>query len=188
MHCSSPIYALAVASCECPDGRFVLLLETAARGERLDKFVRNIGEAEDIEMRTYWFHLAKDAYAQAGRALAELHSTKSEKIHFIPSKSVTKMEESEKIVLANPVIIEAINSKISVQAFKHYLEKSLEDALKHKICYTFAHGDAHSENIFYDREDNQIYLIDLVRLHSSVTFFHEPIQDGVIDLIQIEDN
>lgn len=184
---SSPVTPLAVASCVYQGEQYVLLLETAAGGKRLDQFVLEAGKAKG-DIRDCALQLAAEAYAQAGRALAELHSRKSLKTFSIPQINREKFKKHENAIFSNPGIVKAIEKEIPIRFLKEYLAISYQEALKLLFPYTYWHGDAHSENLFYDLEIKRIYFIDVVRLHASIDIFGDPILDGAADLLHLEEN
>lgn len=184
---SFPVVPLALASCIYQEQQYILLLETAAKGQRLDKFVLNTGKASG-ENREYALKCALEAYGQAGRALAELHFRKSPGKFSIPQINLEKFKKREAAILSNPSIMLAVEKEISINLFKEYLESTYNEALQLEFPYTFWHGDAHSENLFYDLEQKKIYFIDVVRMHASIDFFGDPILDGVADLLHLEEN
>lgn len=185
----SPIEQLAFALCTENENEWGLLLETAAKGKRLDEYISDIGKTEiGLENRKKSLNLAKTAMTHLGVSLARLHQSHPSTPELIPNTYSEKMNLKLNQVLNTPFIINELSKFFVIADFINYIEEVKSNALSSKLKYSFVHGDAHLGNVFFDPESNNCSFIDLCGLYQSIDILGQPLLHGVIDCVRIEDS
>lgn len=166
-----------------------LLLETAAKGQRIDQFVYRLGDfAPNSREREAFFEICEKVFRRMAESFAALHARKSSRSFFIPMQNIEKYNHKLSEVLENPFIIREIVKHFPLDIFIQYVEKIKTDAINVPIFYSYWHGDAHLGNMFYDDSEDIFYFIDVAKLHHSISIKGEPLLDRTMDLVRIEEN
>lgn len=163
----------------CHDGMedWGLLLESAATGKPLKEYINSDG------------NVPEKAFRRFGQGLAQLHhKTKANHPSTIPEKYTNKFDELMASAKTNALIMERLNEVVRPNLFFQYLEQVKKDALQAPVYFSCCHGDPNLGNVFYDHETDDLYLIDLSKLHHSSDRHGNPLADGALDLIKVEKN
>lgn len=184
-----PIKPIALASYSNKDGEWGLLMETAAKGQRVDQFVYQLGNCEPrSKERKELLKVCQYIFQRIAESLAELHEIKSAKPFPIPQEEIEKFVNKVLVIQENPFVMEQIEKHCSVDDFFQYLEEIKTMALKVEFFYSYMHGDFHLGNMLYDPSENDFYFIDVAKLHHSISKNGEPLQNGAKDLMTVEGN
>lgn len=166
-----------------------LLLETAASGKRLDEYIfplRLPGVA--LEERAACIKSARSALARMGYSLAALHSIKATSLNRIPSVNLERYTARYGAILGNAFICRELSRHCCMQEFIANVERIKSEALSIPVLYSYWHGDAHFGNMFYDEHADEFYFVDVARMHQSVDYYGQPMQDGALDLQRVEES
>lgn len=184
-----PIRPLAYAAYSSQGEEWGLLLETAAKGLRIDQFIYRLGVLRpDSKEREAYFTICQLVFRRLGESFARLHAEKSTRPSPVLSQDIERFDQKVSKILENPLIMQAIQTRFSADAFFLYLENVRAEALKASIFYSYWHGDAHLGNLFYDADEDRVAFIDVAKLHRSLSINDEPLLDGTIDLVRVEEN
>lgn len=149
-----------------------LLLETKAKGKRLDEFLTDP-------------HLKK-ALLRMAESLAELHQIKSPIQGPLPF--LDNYDEKLKKIWDNPALLSELSHHFDLDDFKEYLLSVKKEAMDLSISYSYFHGDAHLGNMFYDEQEDHFYFIDVAKMHQSIDSHSVPLQDGSYDFFRASEN
>lgn len=184
-----PIQQYAFALCQDGEEEWGLLLESPAKGKRLDQYVYEVGHAEaGSETREQMMHRAAKAFNQVGAAIAHLHAPHAATLTSIPPILVAKCDLKLADVLNNPFVVKELEKRMALEEFAEFVGRIKSEALSVPLYYTYVHGDAHLGNIFYDEAHDSCTFIDLAGSHRSIDLHAQPILYGAIDLVRIEDS
>lgn len=184
-----PIKPIAFASYSNQDGEWGLLMETAAKGQRIDQFVYQLGNlVPDSKEREAFLEVCKLVFRRMAESLAELHARKSSQPFSIPERDLAKYVNKVFNILESPFIIEELEKRCSADDFFQYIEKIKANTSNVPVFYSYLHGDAHLGNMFYDLAEDAFYFIDVAKLHLSVSINEEPLLNGTKDLMSVEGN
>ncbi len=166
-----------------------LLLESAAKGQRTDQFVYQLGAlAQGSKEREACLKVCQGVFQRIAESFAKLHARKSAQPSTITATNFTKYENYVSTILQSSFIIQELEKHISRDDFLKYVEKIKAETLHVPLFYSYLHGDAHLGNMFYDPNEDVFYFIDIGKLHQSVSITGEPLLDGTVDLVYIDEN
>lgn len=151
-----------------------LLLETKAKGKRLDQFLSPLNK-----------NSLEKSLTRLAESLAELHQKKSEVFGTLP---IDKFEEKITKILNNNSLKKELSLHLNFDLFIEYIQNIKKQASSLCIPLSYWHGDAHLGNMFYDEEKDQFYFIDVAKMHQSIDFHKEPLQDGAYDYFRALEN
>jgi Ser/Thr protein kinase RdoA (MazF antagonist) len=184
-----PIEQLAFAISSVGEKEWGLLLESVAKGKRLDEFVYDIAEQEiGSDQRLEHFEIAKKAFKRVGANFAQLHAKKASTITSIPPTLIEKIRTKLITIQDNKFVVETLSKYMEVSDFVNYVEGVKNKALEVSLRYTYVHGDAHLGNIFYDPTTDTGTLIDLAGMHRSIDMQGEPILHATVDFVRFIDS
>lgn len=184
-----PIKPIAFAAYSNQDEEWGLLLETAAKGQRIDQFIYQLGSFQPTSKeRKAFLEVCKKIFQKIGEVFAELHSRKSLQTFSIPEQDLAKYNNKISTILESSFISGELKKHFSMENFLQYVENIRDDALNTPLFYSYWHGDAHLGNMFYDTLKDDFYFIDVAKLHHSVSIQEEPLLDGTMDLVRVEEN
>lgn len=184
-----PIMPIAVAAYSNQVEEWGLLLETAARGHRIDQFIYRLGNLTPASKeRKAFLKICQKVFQKSGEAFAELHSRKSFHPYSIPERQLSKYQESICAIMGSPFIYGELEKRVCMEEFLRHIGDIRESALNTPLYYSYWHGDAHLGNMFYDTLKDEFYFIDVAKMHYSVSLNEEPLFDGLVDLVQFEEN
>jgi uncharacterized membrane protein YheB (UPF0754 family) len=190
MHLPSivPVKAIAFSILHDGENQWGLLLESAAKGKRLDQYVMALGNEQiDTQLREQNFRIAQTAFERFGQSLALLHSVRSTEKMPLNETILSKYDDKFHKVLKDPFISSKLSEHFSIDQLISYVSEVKNSALQEPLFYTYAHGDTNLGNVFYDISKDSISYIDLYAMHQSVNISGEPISDPIIDLVRAED-
>ena len=183
------INPIAFAICSNQEEEWGLLLETAAKGRRIDQFVYQLAAfTPDSKEREVFFEICQKVFRRMAESFAKLHATKSSRSFFISMQDIDKYNKRLSEVFESCFIIREMENHVSLNAFFQYVEKIKADALNVAVFHSYWHGDAHLGNMLYDDREDIFYFIDVAKLHHSVSITGEPLLDGTMDLVRVEEN
>lgn len=166
-----------------------LLLETVAKGLRMDQFIHRLGGlGKGSEERQTYFELCKKAFGRMAESFARLHSKKSSQLFLTSNQDVEKYNMRFSAILKSPFVLQEMEKRFSLDRFIQYVEKVKADALNIPLFHSYWHGDPHLGNLFYDEHEDLFYFIDAAKMHYSISNKGEPLLDGTIDLMRNEEN
>jgi hypothetical protein len=166
-----------------------LLLESVAKGKRIDQYVLQIAKQEiNSEQRFLYLQVAQKAFNRMGEGLAELHRIKSPIFASIPAAAVVKYEDKLNKIINDQFIVDQLSKHFSLSDFITYVENIKNEGTLTPVAYSYWHGDAHLGNMFYDELDDSLYFIDVAKMHLSIDIKGQPLLDGTVDLIRVEEN
>lgn len=166
-----------------------LLLESVAKGWRIDQYVYNLAKpGSSPQERTLCLQAAEKAFQRMGQGLAELHRTKSAHTGSIPAISIAKYDDKLNQILADPFICEQLSQFVVLSDFVKYIKNIKDEALQVPLFYSYWHGDAHLGNMFYDEVADAFSFIDVAKMHQSIDIDGRPLLDGTQDLLRAEEN
>lgn len=184
-----PITPIAFASYSNQDEEWGLLLETAAKGQRIDQIVYKLGNLEPASKeRESFLTVCQKAFQRMAESLAKLHAKKSIQPFSILETDLAKFENKLSTVLESPFIFGEMEKCFSPFDFFKYVEQIKADALKVQLFYSYWHGDANLGNMLYDDLQDTFSFIDVAKLHYSISIEEEPLLDGTMDLVRVEEN
>ncbi len=184
-----PIKPIAFASYSNQDEEWGLLLETAAKGERIDQFIYQLGSLEPgSKERMTFLKTCQGVFQRMAESFAKLHDRKSLQSYSIPEIALTRYQKSIPTILESSFIIGELEKHFSSDDFLQYVEKIKAEAVTVPLFYSYWHGDAHLGNMFYDQINNAFYFIDVANLHHAVSMKEEPLLDGTADLVEIDES
>lgn len=184
-----PIDPIAFAGYSKGIEEWGLLLETAAKGQRIDQFIYQLAAfPPDSNERIACFEVCQKVFQRIAESFAQLHAKKSATAVSLPDKEVAGYDHKISNILKSPFILEQVEKRIPLNEFLGYLEAIKSDALNTPLFTSYWHGDAHLGNMFYDPSEDTFYYIDIAKLHDSIGYNEEPLLDGTIDLVQVEEN
>lgn len=183
------IEPLAVASYREGSNEWGLLLESVAKGKRMDQYILELGQQElGSEQRQNHLQVAQSAFIRMGQSLAELHAIKSPQPGSLPLSDFQKYDDKLMQVMDDSFIVKELAEHLSISDFYNYVQEIKDQCLQVPIFYTYWHGDAHLGNLFYDQEQDVFYFIDVAKMHRSIAAQEQPLLDGTIDLLRVEEN
>ncbi|WP_068467996.1 hypothetical protein [Candidatus Protochlamydia phocaeensis] len=183
------IEPLAVASCNLEGQEWGLLLETVAKGKRMDQYIQQIAVQHlSSEQRDLQIEAAQKAFSRMGESLAELHRIKAPYLSSLPSNVLMKYEDKFNQIIDHPLIVDELSKEVSLSDFIQYVKDVQQGACLALIACSYAHGDAHLGNMFYDEASDHFTFIDLAKLHFSIDIHERPLLDGTMDLLKAEEN
>jgi hypothetical protein len=184
----TPIESIACGICHDATDTWGLLLESAAKGQRLDQYMHALGkELIGSIQRKYFLDSAAEAFARMGESLAQLHSrTSPEKLPLHPL-ILSKFDDKTSKILADDFIVTTLTEYFPVSQLQHYVQKVKNEAINTPLLHTYAHGDTNMGNIFYDPITDTITFIDLYAMHQTADIHGNPLGDPLIDLVRAVD-
>lgn len=183
------IYPLAFARYKDKNQQWGLLLESLAQGKRIDHSILQLAEQTlNTEQRQLDLDLACKAFHQMGTTFAAFHRITSSNLALIPSGIVEKYEKQLSQILDDSIIVNELFTHFSLFHFIQVVEEIKQAALHTPVAYTYFHGDAHLENLFYNDEQDLFFFIDVANMHKSIDLYNFPLSDGTVDLLWIEDS
>lgn len=183
-----PIHPLAVGLGESNGVEYGLLLETAATGKRIDDFIKIYTSEKDPGQRDHHMNLLERAFIRLAKGLEELHAMKSSKSGIISEWVIDKFISRKDFILSDPFIRQSLEQKMDVSALDSYLESVVAFVQSTPIYFSYSHRDTNLGNLIYDEVLDKIYFIDVAQLHNSISYYGEPVADGLRDLIRVEES
>lgn len=189
MRGTESVRPLAAALCLDENRQFGLLLETAAKGKRMDQYLKEIGKypKESLE-RKKLLSIALQAFKRLGESLALLHSFKDDRPQRMPQEFLDKMSQKYQEVISNPLIVKKLMDSLDFFAFQKLIAQIIQEAKEVEIHYSFRHGDAHLGNMLYDAECDSFAFIDVAKLHYSMAADGKPLSDGAQEFVRTEES
>lgn len=184
-----PVKPIAFASYSNQDGEWGLLLETAAKGQRIDQIVYKLGNLKPASKeRENFLKVCQRVFQRIAESLVKLHARKSSQPFSILETDLAKYENKLSTIFESPFILGEMEKCFSPFDFFQYAEQIKTDALKVQLFYSYWHGDAHLGNMLYDDIQDTFSFIDVAKLHYSISIEEEPLMDGTMDLVRVEEN
>lgn len=166
-----------------------LLLETAAEGNRIDQYIHHLGSLElNSEERFAFLEFCQNVFRRMAESFVFLHAKKSSHPFSIPIEHLDKFDKKVSTILESPFVISELEQHFSLNEFHQYLNKIKADAMNSSFFYSYWHGDAHLQNMFYNPTKDTFYFIDSSKMHNSISFNEEPLQDSMKDLVSVEES
>lgn len=185
----APVRPIAFAVYSQENDEWGLLLETAAKGQRLDQYVYQLGALQPASKeRLDFLAVCQNAFRKLGEGFAKLHARKSTRPNYLPQQDLEKYDQKLSQILDSPFIKDALQKRFPIDQFVRYTENIKARASHFPIYYSYWHGDAHMGNMFYDQQKEAIYFIDVAKMHQSISIQGEPLLSGTMDLIRVEEN
>lgn len=183
------IKPIAFALCSNQEGEWGLLLETAAKGQRIDQFIYQLASLTpgSNERDVFFGHFQK-VFRRMAESFAKLHAIKSSESFYLSTEDIDKYNKRLSEVQENSHILRELEERFPVDAFFLYAEKIKTNAIHVPLSHSYWHGDAHLGNMLYDDVEDIFYFIDVAKLHHSISITGEPLLDGTIDLVRIEES
>lgn len=184
-----PIRPLAFATCSRMNEEWGLLLETAASGMRIDQFICQLSNLSPASLeREVYLSKCQKIFCKVAESLAYLHARKSSQSGPLPAYFFEAYNKKLRRILKNPFIMNEITKRIPLENFLKYIEQVRAEASRISVFYSYWHGDAHLENMFYEELANTFSFIDVARLHLAINQQGEPLLEGTMDLIRVEEH
>ncbi len=185
----APVTPIAFALYRKDGEEWALLLETAAKGQRIDQFVYQAGALQPASKeRLDFLNVCHKAFRNLGEGFAKLHARKSTLPNYLPQQDIVKYDQKLFQILNSPFIQEELHKRIPIENFVRYIECIKREASHFPIYYSYWHGDAHLGNLFFNEQEEAIYLIDVARMHQSISIQGEPLLSGTMDLIRVDES
>lgn len=183
-----PVESLALALSQSENIEWGLLLQTAAKGQRLDTFIRNIHEKKQSPTtRELYLKKAATAFNRMGSSLAQLHSNRSTTLKPFPQVNIDRFIKKWEEVQCTDTLMTKLQSHLDLNQFSAYVQSQINVVREVFIYCSYNHGDAHLNNMFYDELNDHFYFIDVSKMYKSIGH-HEPLLDGTLDLLRAEEN
>ena len=178
-----PIEPLAMAIYSGQDGEWGLLLESAPKGKRIDRYIfavsqKPLGSSERVDS----LETAKKALYCMGKSLAQLHAKKSSQAAPLPSKIFLSNEERLIHLMHDRHIVEDLKSHFAIADFIDYVKGVCQEVLHETVFYSHFHGDAHLRNMFYEEGSDRSCFTNIAKMHRSINIQGEPLFEGTLDL------
>lgn len=181
------IESIAFARYKEGDKEWGLLLESAAKGKRMDQYILQLANQTEDQQQVS-LEIVKNAFHRMGESFAGLHRIKSSTLNSIPLSEFNKYDDKLTKLMKDPFITSELAKEFSLSDFTNYIEQIKNEVREVLVYYTYWHGDAHLGNLFYDEVQDDFYYIDVAKMHRSIDLSGEPLLDGTIDLMRIEEN
>lgn len=180
---------LAAAMCLYKDRQLGLLLETAAKGKRMDRYILELFKyPKESEAYQRQLGIALHAFERMGESLARLHGFRSDQPQALPQEYLDKMTQKYQEVIGNPLIVRKLTDCLDFGAFQNLIEQVIEKAKEVPVYYSYRHGDAHLGNMIYDCERDLFTFIDVAKLHYAIGGNGEPLSDGAQEFVRAEES
>lgn len=184
----SAIKSLAFGCGSVKNKQWGLLLQSVAKGKRLDRYLLPLADHNLQHQRQDLIAAAKKAFYRVGYSLAKLHSHKSPLSGPIHALTLDNYAKDAELITTDPFIKNELTKKMPLARFQKLITKIKKQALPLTLFYTYRHGDAHLGNLFYDSKKDSCTFIDAANLHYSLDILAQPLDHGIEDLIQAEES
>lgn len=173
--CLDPI---AFATYSSENGEWGMILESAAKGTRMDQYVLHLSK-QDSAIR---------AFNRMGQSLAMLHAIQSSSIGTLTEETLSKYENKLTKLLNNHFIVDELSLHFPISDFIDYIHTIYDSAVSAPVSLSYRHGDPNLGNLFYDEVQDEFSFIDVAKMHHSVDINGQPLVDGTIDLLKVEEH
>lgn len=159
---------LAVGKTHFQGKWYGLLAQTPAKGKRIDTYF-TAGKKDKLES------LFKDA----GEVFAKFNGTTK---RAIPVKWADKLRKQLDRIEKGPAR-EILSDSLDTASLVQYVDQVISETLSKEFLSGYAHFSPHPGNVFYEEEENQIWLIDVAYFHTSFDKEENPLSFSSLDLV-----
>ena len=178
--CATPI---AAGKCRHKGTSYGLLLQSAASGARLDRYIVDIAAHHPgAPERQESLLKARHVFMRVGGCLAEFNGLDQSRRASLARDGSLRIK-AEFARLLKPAVKAKVKGQIDLGRLKKMVDLQLSNCLNQGNFYH--HGDAGLKNVFYDAESDKITLIDLARINKKISRSGKPLSHSLYDFFQM---